>query len=171
MGDWFVASWTSMFQVALSSVAFYVTVFFAVRLAGRRTVAQISAFDFVVTVAIGSLLASTIVSADPAYANGAVALVSLLGMQVAVAHLRQRYRAARRFLDFSPRVVWQDGDVRISRDLSGPQLTQEEVVSMLRQKGFFDPGCIRLVILEPNGKVSVVPSGTGDESPFTSGLR
>jgi hypothetical protein len=55
---------TEIVQVAALVPAVYVSVFVAVRLAGRRTVSQMSAFDFVVTIAVGSLVATTILSSE-----------------------------------------------------------------------------------------------------------
>lgn len=80
----------------------------AIRLAGRRTVARFSAFDVVVTTALGSLIASTAVGRDPSYGQGVTAMITLLGLQVGVGALRQRSAAARRLLDFTPWVVVRD---------------------------------------------------------------
>lgn len=169
MAQWLGTSWTTLASVVVSTIAFYVTVMAALRLAGRRTVAQISAFDFVVTVAIGSLLSTTVVSRDPTYAQGAAALVTLLAMQVAVAYARKRFPRARKLLDFSARVIARDGRIDTSPDPLGAQLTEDDVWSMLRQRGFFDLGRVGVIILEPQGKISVVPPEANNESPFPGG--
>ncbi len=55
MKEWFVASWDVVGFVVLSTVAMYLSVLIGVRIAGRRTLAQLSAFDAVVTIALGSI--------------------------------------------------------------------------------------------------------------------
>lgn len=166
MTEWFTSSWTAIAGVVVTTIVFYTTVMVALRVAGRRTVAQMSAFDFVVTVAVGSLLANTIASRGPSYMNGAAALATLLGLQVAVAHVRQRFPQTRAMLDFSPRVVAREGRVDTMGDVLGAQLTDKEIVSKLRQRGFFDLNDVRVVVLEPDGEISVVPSDAPPETPL-----
>lgn len=149
-------------RVAVTTTLFYVTMFVVLRIGGRRTLAQFSAFDFVVTVAMGSLLASTALSPEPTYSQGVVALVSLVAAQTVVAAVRQRSNLARRFLDFAPEVIARDGELILSTSPWRAQLTRDEVRSLLRKKGIFDVGEVDSVILEPGGGISVVGRGTRD---------
>lgn len=105
LSDWFGSSWTTVAYVAGSTFAIYCSALMVIRVAGRRTVAQLSAFDVVVTIALGSLIATTAVSRDPSYAQGITALSTLLVLQVIAAALRQTFAFVRRLLDFAPCVV------------------------------------------------------------------
>lgn len=134
----------------------YLTMFVALRVSGRRTLAQFSAFDFVVTIAMGSLLAATALSPGPSYGRGAVALVVLILMQLVIAWTRQRVAWTRKVLDFRPVEIIRNGRMELTSSPFGPQLTADEVRSMLRQKGVFDVENVRQVILEPDGKISVL---------------
>ena len=82
MADWFGASWATIGFVVAGTVAAYGTLLVGVRLAGRRTASELSAFDVVVTVALGSLLASMAVSPDPSYLQGVTPMATLLLLQV-----------------------------------------------------------------------------------------
>ncbi|MFP5369145.1 MAG: DUF421 domain-containing protein [Actinomycetes bacterium] len=157
MSEWFGASWATIGYVVAGTAAAYGSTLLAVRIAGRRTVARLSAFDLIITIAIGSLLASASVSADPSYVQATTALVTLLLLQVVVAAARRRFPIVARLLEFEPRVVLRDGDVDLDRGLFGAQLTRAELESALRQQGVFDPSTARLVVLEPTGKFSVAP--------------
>lgn len=161
MADHFGAPWPALGYTVLVTVAMYVTTLLAVRVAGRRTVARISAFDVLVTVAIGTMLGSTALSRDPSYARGVVALVTLLSLQVAVAAARRRWDTVGRALDFRPLVVVRDGETRLGGGLLGPQLTPDELRSLLRKAGVFDGDRVALVVLEPMGGVSVRDAGSG----------
>lgn len=168
MSEWFGASWPTVGYVVAGTVAIYISTLVAVRIAGRRTVAQLSAFDLIITIAIGSLLASACVSADPSYSQYMAALITLLLLQVAVAALRRRVSILSRLLEFEPQVVVRDGTVDLDKSLLGAQLTRAELESALRHQGVFDLGQVRLVVLEPTGKVSVsrdASSGGGSEEP------
>jgi uncharacterized membrane protein YcaP (DUF421 family) len=155
MAEWFGSDWASIGFVAASTVAMYVTMVVAVRLAGRRTVAQLSAFDVVVTVALGTLLSSTVVAPDPSYSRATTAVVVLLGLQVGLAALRRRSRLVERALTFRPEVVVQDGEVQLPTGLGTSQLSERELLSRLRQTGVFDLDGVAIVVLEPSGSISV----------------
>lgn len=165
MGEWFGSSWATMAYVSGGTAAMYLSTLAAVRIAGRRTLAQFSAFDAVVTVAVGSLVATTAVSRDPSYLQGVTALVTLLSLQVVVGALRRWVPATRRVLDFRPIVIVRDGVTDLPVSMLSAQPTDDELASKLREMGVFDRSRARLVILEPTGGVSVDTSDgeTGEE--------
>lgn len=155
MSEWFGASWQTIGYVVAGTVAMYCSTFIAARIAGRRTLAQLSAFDTIITIAIGSLLATTSVSREASYAQGAAALVTLLTLQLVVAAARRRIPALRRAVEFEPQLVVRDGEVHLDDSLFGAQLTRGELESALRQQGVFDLSKACVVVLEPSGKLSV----------------
>lgn len=157
MNEWFWASWQTIGFVAASTAAIYATMFISVRIAGRRSLSQLSAFDAVVTVALGSTLASTALSSDAAYVQGATVIGTLLGLQVTIAAARQRWSVARRFIDFPPEKVVVDGELTLPTRPWSSQLSEDELRSLLRQKGYFDLDRLRVVLLEPSGgAISIV---------------
>lgn len=155
MNDWFWSSWETIAFVALTTVAIYVTMLVGVRLAGRRTISQLSAFDAVVTIALGSTLASTAVSSSQSYAQGATVVATLLVLQVLLAWMRQRSSLARRILDFPAEPIVRDGQMMLPSSPLSSQLSQDELESLLRQKGIFDLDGVRLVLLEASGGISI----------------
>ena len=159
MGEWFGASWSTIGFVVASTLAMYISLLAAVRIAGRRTVSQLSAFDVLVTVALGTLMSSTIVAPEPSYAQAMTAVVTLLALQVLVAAVRRRSTTLRRYLEFEPEVVARDGELQLPSGLLGSQLSEGELESRLRQAGVFDIGAVTLVLLEPTGQVSVRTGG------------
>lgn len=153
-----ISLWSDIDQFAGTVVrtAFvYVATLLAVRIAGRRTLAQLSAFDVIVTIALGSLAAGAALPSDPSLLDFVGVLLTFLAMQVVIGAFRQRFRPVRSILDFPPRVIAQDGDVSIRNSLWSAQITRDELESRLRQAGVGDLGAARVVVLEPTGKVSV----------------
>lgn len=142
--------------MAGTTVGFYLFLFVLLRLAGRRTLAQISAFDFLVTVAIGSMLANTALSPSTNLVRGVVGASSLVAAQLLVAYIRRRFPRTQRVLDFAPKVVARDGEIETSEGVWGPQLTRDDIMGMLRQQGIFDLNEVEVVILEPGGGLSIV---------------
>lgn len=166
--------WSSYAQVtatAVKVVLLYAGAVAALRIAGRRTLAQMSAFDVVVTIAIGSILAAAVVPAAPAVSDGLTALLTLLFCQVVVGALRQRIPRLRTILDFTPLVVFRQGQLELRQSPTSAQLTEDELFSMLRQQEIFSLGEVRLIVLEPNGKISVARDDPPDGSDIIQGVQ
>ena len=160
-----ISLWSDLDQFAgtvVRTAFIYVTTLLAVRIAGRRTLAQLSAFDVIVTIALGSLAASAALPSDPALLDFVGVLLTFLTMQVLIGALRQRFGSVRTILDFPPLVVVRDGEVSLRRAPWTAQITRDELESRLRQSGVGDLGAARIVVLEPTGKVSVT---TQEEVP------
>ncbi|MEE2815051.1 MAG: DUF421 domain-containing protein, partial [Actinomycetota bacterium] len=103
---WF-DSWSDIGRVLLVGSTSYVFLVVMLRVAGKRTLAQLNAFDLVVTVSLGSTLATILLSSDVSFVEGAVGLVTLVLLQIIVAVASSRWRFARRLTTARPRIlVW-----------------------------------------------------------------
>ena len=103
--EWTVSGWMQVALIALSTLVMYATVITLTRLAGVRSFSKMSGFDFAVTVAIGSVLGSVILSKDPPLANGVAALVCLFGLQIGMAVFRSRFSGLQTLSDNKPRLI------------------------------------------------------------------
>ena len=156
------SSWDKFTGAIVATALVYVFTILVVRIAGRRTLARISGYDVVVTVAVGTLAASTALPSDPSLADGAAVLVTFLALQILIGSLRQRFTFVQRCIDFSPQAVVVDGRPDLRRGPWTAQLTLSELESWLRQQGVGDLSEVRIAVLEPTGKVSV---SRADEAP------
>lgn len=156
------SSWDTFTGAIVGTALVYFFTILVVRIAGRRTLARISGYDVVVTVAVGSLAATTALPSDPSLADGAAVLVTFLALQILIGGLRQRFRFVQRWTDFQPQAVVVDGEPDLRRGLWTAQLTLSELESWLRQQGVGDLSEVRIAVLEPTGKVSV---SRADERP------
>lgn len=141
---------------AVVTVIVYAVWLAGVRVAGRRTLAKLSAFDALVTVAIGTSLATTALPQAPAVLDGVVVVATLLGLQVGVGFLRQRWPRVARLTDYEPRVVLRDGAFDHGRSPFGAQLREGDVLSELRWHGIESLDDVAVVVLEPDGRMSVL---------------
>lgn len=156
MSTWFGSTWSTVGFVMLSTTATYASAVVSVRLAGRRTLAQMSAFDAVITIALGSIVATTAVSAATSYAEGMTAVVTLLVLQVALAWARRRWPALQPVVEARAEVVADRGRMSLPHGLTTSQMTGDELRARLRQSGHADPPPAGIVVLEADGKVSVL---------------
>lgn len=131
----FFDDWAGVVRVMVVGTCAYISLLAALRVSGKRTLAKLNAFDFVVTVALGSTLATVPLSADVALVEGVVAMVALVALQFLVAALSVRSSAVEVLVKSKPTFVCHhetDGLLKISthvpavldhsetRDLRGP---------------------------------------------------
>ena len=160
---WF-DTWSDVLRVLLVGVASYAALVVFIRVSGKRALAQLNAFDFVVTVALGSTLATILLSSDVSYVEGAIALALLLALQVIVAFLAARWHRVRRLTTASPTVLLKSGHFDDDA-LRRTRLSRADVRQAVRQAGVGDLSSIAVVVLESNGGLSVITSdGWGDGS-------
>jgi len=157
MGVWFFDDWAGIGRTLVVGVLAYVALVAFLRISGKRTLAKLNAFDFVVTVALGSTLATIILSGDISLAEGATALGLLVALQYAVTWTSVRVRWVRRAVTGEPRLLVSDGHL-VRKAMVAARVTEEEVSSAVRSAGLGDVQRARAVIFETDGSFSVIPS-------------
>ncbi|WDF34065.1 DUF421 domain-containing protein [Arthrobacter agilis] len=153
---WF-DSWADILRVLIVGAVSYATLVGLLRVSGKRTLGQLNAFDFVVTVALGSTLATILLSSDVAYLEGVAALALLAGLQFAVAWISAKWPGARSAITAKPVALVVDGHLQ-EDELQRNRLTESEVLQAVRGSGSGDLSSVAAVVLETNGKLSVIPS-------------
>lgn len=165
---WF-DSWADILRVLIVGAVSYATLVGVLRLSGKRTLSQLNAFDFIITVALGSTLATILLSSDVAYAEGFAALVLLAGLQFIVAGVSARWPGARKTITTRPTALVVDGQLQ-HHELRRNRLTESEVHQAVRSTGSGDLSSVAAVVLETNGKLSVIPAKTLGSGSAMSGI-
>lgn len=127
-------------------------------MAGLRSFAKMSSFDFAITIAIGSLLAATVLTKDPPLAQSLVALSTLFLMQYVVSLGRRYYPTFSRVVDNQP-VLLMAGSKVLERHLNQVRLSDADLKSKLRQAGIVNVNQVLAVVMETTGDVSVFKKG------------
>ncbi|MGB1498771.1 DUF421 domain-containing protein, partial [Alloalcanivorax venustensis] len=130
----FFNGWSVLGRTLLIGVLAYVSLVFMLRVSGKRTLAKMNAFDLVVTVAIGSTLATIVLSKSVALAEGLLALALLIGMQFAISWSSTRMPWLRRVVTGEPRLLLRDGTM-LDDALRDARVTREEVRAAVRSAG------------------------------------
>lgn len=157
---WF-AGWPVLFRTVLVGAAAYVTLVVLLRVSGKRTLSKLNAFDLVVTVALGSTLATVLVSKDVAFTQGAVAFAVLVGLQFVVTWLEVRSGRVRSLVKTRPRLIFYRGEFQPAA-LRRERVTENEVLAAARSQGLASLDDVEAVVLESDGTIAVVrsaPSG------------
>lgn len=162
--DWFLTTLGPIGMVVLSTLAIYVSVIVLHRIAGLRSFATISSFDFVMTIAIGSLVASTAINRNPPLLQALAGLIGLFALQVGVALLRRWSPRFKRTVDNEPMLLMAGPEI-IRANLKRVRLTQGELLSKLREANVLDVSQVRAVVMETTGTISVL-HGPPDGKPL-----
>ncbi len=152
---WLTTTLDAVLMVAVSALGIYLSLMILTRVAGLRSFAKISGFDFAVTVAIGSVVASTIVAEEPPLLQATVGLASLYALQMGVAVLRQHSPATRAAVENRP-LLLMDGDRVLRDNLRRSRITEGDLRAKLREANVLRPDQIRAVVMESTGDVSVL---------------
>lgn len=152
----FFDGWNDLLRVLVVGAFAYAWLILTLRVSGKRTLAKLNAFDLVVTVALGSTLATVLLSSDVSLAEGALGIVVLIALQLVVAWTSTRITWVRRLVKSEPTLLVRDGEMLHDR-LARHRITPGEVRQALRSSGIGGLDAVAAVVLETDGTVSVVP--------------
>lgn len=159
--------------VALTAVLAYAWLVLLLRVSGKRTLSQLNAFDFIVTVALGSIMASVTLSSSVAWTEGAAALAALAALQFAAAWASTRFNWVRTALTSQPTMLLRNGQMDTGAMLR-ERIDEESLRAAVRSSGSGDLESIAAVILETDGTLSVISNtsmGGGSAMPRTRSTR
>jgi len=152
---WIRAAEDAPLMIVCSAVALYVLLILYTRLVGLRSFSKMSAFDFAITIAIGSILASVTLWQKPTLLEGAVALGVLFGLQFVVGNLRKRLPGVTALVDNAP-LLLMDGTEVLSDNLRRANMTEADLRAKLREANVTRLEQVRAVVMESTGDVSVL---------------
>lgn len=147
--------WSDVARVVALGALAYAAMVVALRVSGKRTLAKLNAFDLVVTVALGSVLATIAVSRDVSLTEGVALIAMLVIAQWVVTWASVHSPLARRLVRAEPTVVFADGHFDDTA-LATVRLTRGEVLQAIRASGCGDVELVAVVVLETDGSLSVV---------------
>jgi uncharacterized membrane protein YcaP (DUF421 family) len=153
--DMLFGGWTPILRTVLVGTLAYAALVATLRVSGKRTLAKLNAFDLVVTVALGSSLATVLLSKDVALAQGLAAFATLIGLQFAVAWGSVRSPRLARLVRSEPTLLMRDGAI-LHDALRRTRVTEAELRTVIRASNHPDPDRVAAVILESDGGFSVI---------------
>lgn len=157
-------SWHDAGLVVLSGPLILVAVIAAIRVVGLRSLSKMSSFDFAVTVAIGSIIAS-VTASSTSVANGALAIVTLFATQTVISMLRRR-TSVERVIDNTPVLLMRDGQFNAIA-LAQCRVTRSDVLAKLREANALRLDRVLAVVFETTGDISVLyGDGPADQILF-----
>ena len=167
---WF-AGWEPIGRIALVGTLGYVALVLVLRASGKRSLAQMSSFDFVITVAIGATFGSAMTSRSVALAETVFAFGLLISLQHVVTSVQIRVRRAEEVITATPRLLVFDGEM-LGAALRRERVTEREVLGAVRTHGYGALSEVAAVVMESNGQLTVMGSdrwGDGSAAETVAG--
>jgi len=153
-------SWESVSRVLVSTIIAYIMVIIMLRLSGKRSLSKLNLFDFIITIALGSMLASMIVDESTTIVDGFAALSMLLLAQYIITWIALRWSNVANIINPRPTVVYQEGEFLFER-MKQVHITEDELLAEIRQKGVACLDDVYAIVIESNGVVSVLLNKEG----------
>ena len=153
----FFNGWDPIIRIIIVGISGYIGLILILRISGKRTLSKMNAFDFVVTVALGSILASILLSKDLALAEGLTAFLVLIGMQYIVAWLSVRSRSMSKLIKSNPQLLFYEGEF-LRETMKAERILEVEILQAARSSGLGSLNEAKAVILETDGSISIIQS-------------
>jgi uncharacterized membrane protein YcaP (DUF421 family) len=154
MDPFFFESWRGLLRVLLVGTAAYIALIVMLRASGKRTLSKMNAFDLIVTVALGSTLATVLLSRSVPLAEGVLALALLIYLQYAITWASVRSDRVKRLVKSEPTLLVHKGEY-LDAALVRQRVTRDEVEAALRQSGQRTMSKGTSVVLETDGSMTV----------------
>ncbi|SDF43566.1 Protein of unknown function [Limimonas halophila] len=156
MLEWFAPALWPIVWVAASTAGMYLAVLGLARWSGVRSFAQMSTFDIAVTIAIGSLLATTVAAKNPPLLQGLAAVATLYTIQLIVSRLRVRWDRVERTVDNAPILLMGSGGELKHANMRVARITEDDLRCHLRKANVVDPAQVQAVVMEGTGTIHVL---------------
>ncbi|MCW9708333.1 DUF421 domain-containing protein [Fodinibius salsisoli] len=153
--SWITTSWMSVWMVIVSTVGIYFALIAFTRLAGLRSFSKMSSFDFAITVAFGSILASTILAKDPPLFQAVIGLGTLYVIQMIVANLRGNSTIMSSLVDNEPLLLMRGSDI-LEDNLKKAKVTHADLHAKLREANATQLSQVKAVVMEATGDIAVL---------------
>jgi uncharacterized membrane protein YcaP (DUF421 family) len=151
----FFDNWESLFRTLIIGILAYVILIFMLRVSGKRTLSKMNAFDFIVTVALGSTLATVILSKDIPLLEGSLAFFLLIFMQYTITSLSVKNKKIKDLVTSKPVLLFFKGEILWDM-MKKERVTVEDLHLAIRKKGITDIALVDVVILETTGDITVI---------------
>ena len=160
---YFFGGWAPILRILVVGTLAYATLVSLQRISGKRTLSQMNAFDFLITVALGASFGRILTARNVALAEAVTAFGLLVGLQFVIAVLRQRSGRIEHLVTASPTLLFYQHSFQRA-EMRRQRITESELASAIRQSGFGSFEGVEAIILEADGKLAVVGSAQAGDA-------
>ncbi len=152
--DWIYSNNDPLFQTLIGCAIIFVVIIVLTRIIGLRAFAKFTAYDFAFTVAIGSIISSTLTS-NTSLAHGSIAIAGLLLITFSISYLQRKFSLLNKIISNAP-LLLMDGNTILHENLKFARIEEEQLISKLREANVLNFDQVFAVVLESTGDISVL---------------
>ncbi|WP_299062177.1 YetF domain-containing protein [uncultured Polaribacter sp.] len=156
MNKWILTNYNTLQFIFISCLGVYVSIIVLTKLFGKRSFSKMSSFDFACTIAIGSIIASTLLSKSVSLFEGVFGLITVYVLQAITAYLR-RFQFFRKIVDNEPLYLMKNSEI-LWDNLKKAQVTEGDLRAKLREANVLQLSQVKAVVFETTGDISVLHS-------------
>src|SRR5690606_28774536 len=149
------SNWESIIRTTVITILAYIALIFLLRGFGKRTLSKMNAFDFIVTIALGSCLASVALNKNVVLLDGILAFFLLIFMQFSISWLSVMTKFVKNFDTRKASMLRYKGEI-IEKELKKQRITLEDLHMAVRKKGHTDLKNIDVIVIEATGEITVI---------------
>ncbi|WP_435980067.1 DUF421 domain-containing protein [Psychrobacter sp. DM4] len=157
--SWIMIDEYQIIGIMVSVIVFYFCLILFTRIAGLRSFSKLSSYDLAMTIGIGSILASTVVSKSTSLMQGIFAVAMLFLLQSVVSIVRRKLKPIKSLLDNQPIILMANGEF-LWDSLKEAKLSTNDVNQVLRQNGIKSTSEVFAVIMETTADMSVIKNSS-----------
>lgn len=167
----FFNSWNDLGRVLILGILGYISLVILLRVSGNRTLSKLNAFDFIITIALGSTFGSFILNKNISLADGVMGFIVLIGMQYVVSWLTLRSKTIKRMVKSEPSLVYYNGEY-LKDSMKCSRVIEAEIEQSVRNQGYANLEKVEAVVLETDGSFSIISqSGKEGKAPDIAGMK
>ncbi len=131
------------------------------RIAGRRTLSEMTTFDFVLLLIIGEATEPVLLGDDPSVIHAAVVIITLLSLNIAMSLVKERFKFMEKLMDGVPTIIVEHGRLMHER-MDTARVSKDDVMEAARRMhGLERLEQIKYAIVEVSGGITIVPQESG----------
>nr|MBI1229134.1 DUF421 domain-containing protein [Cytophagales bacterium] len=170
MENIFFDGWESFWRELIKIVLAYISIVFFLRISGKRTLTKMNAFDLIVTIALGSMLAAVSLNKNIALFDGVIAFMLLIFLQYILTWLSVRSKKFKNIITSNPSLLIYKGEL-LEDTMIKERITLDELNMAVRNQGISDISKVDVLILETTGDISIISSVEGDKKGTFTGIK
>lgn|SRR5690554_4737861 len=144
-------------EAVLRALAVYVFLLIIFRISGKRSLSQITTFDFVFLLVIGEATQQALLGDDFSITNGIIVITTLVGLDIALSLIKQRSKAFERVIESVPLVILEDGKP-IKERMDKERVDEADILARARElQGLERLDQIKYAVLERSGGITIIP--------------
>lgn len=147
-------TWLAVLEILLRTVVLYLYTLLLIRIVGKRGLGQLSPFEFLIIVALGSAIGDPMFYPEVPVFSGMLVITAVVGLERLLVLVTESNRSVEAVIESVPVCVVADGKL-VQENLDKEDLSKNEVEMLLRLEGVENLGDVHRAYLEPIGKMSV----------------